>query len=54
MQEASLNLSTDMAMAVGKNYFKQMAQSFGSHQLGVSLWTVEDVEKQERIRKVNG
>ncbi|KAI9350065.1 hypothetical protein DFJ73DRAFT_832998 [Zopfochytrium polystomum] len=38
MSDASLNLSTDMAVVISKKFLRSMAQPFEHTQLGVSLW----------------
>ena len=38
LNEAGLNLSTDMAVSVAKKFLKTMAQPLETSQLGVSLW----------------
>jgi DNA excision repair protein ERCC-2 len=38
MEEACTNLSTDMALSMGKQFFKTMAQKLVVNPLGVSLW----------------
>jgi DNA excision repair protein ERCC-2 len=38
MDESCTNLSTDMALSMGKQFFKTMAQKVGANPLGVSLW----------------
>jgi DNA excision repair protein ERCC-2 len=51
LSEACQNLSTDMAVSIGKKFLKAMAQPFEHSQLGVSLWDermVEEVSKKER------
>lgn len=44
--DACTNLSTDMALVTAKKFLRTMAQPFERDQLGV--WSVEDVERQER------
>lgn len=50
MSDASLNLSTDMAVATAKKFLRSMAQPFEHSQLGVSLWDekllVENMQKE--------
>ncbi|OZJ02096.1 hypothetical protein BZG36_04580, partial [Bifiguratus adelaidae] len=49
--ETSSNLSTDMAVVVARKFLRSMAQPFEQNQLGVSLWTVEDIESRQRLEK---
>jgi DNA excision repair protein ERCC-2 len=42
--DASTNLSTDMAIASAKKFLRSMAQPYEANQLGVSLWTLKDIE----------
>ena len=44
--DAHLNLSSDMAMALARDFFKKMAQPFPLEaQLGKSLWSLEHLLK---------
>ncbi|KAI8801402.1 hypothetical protein BJ742DRAFT_763294 [Cladochytrium replicatum] len=45
MSEASLNLSTDMAVAISRKFLRSMAQPFEGSQLGISLWDMKMVEE---------
>lgn len=49
MSEAATNLSTDMAVAMAKTFFKKIAQPFDpiQNQLGVSLWDQKMVMAEE-------
>jgi len=49
--EATTNLSTDMAVGIARKFLRSMAQPFESNQLGVSLWSVKDIEKREKKLK---
>ena len=50
--ETHVNLSTDMAVQLAKQFFRQMAQPQSQQdQLGFSLWTELDVLKRENERK---
>jgi DNA excision repair protein ERCC-2 len=50
--ETAANLSTDMALTLSKLFMRTISQNAGENSTGVSLWTVEDVEKaQEAQRK---
>jgi DNA excision repair protein ERCC-2 len=48
MNDASVNLSTDMAVSMAKKFLKGMAQPLEESQLGVSLWD----EKQARLQSI--
>ncbi|KAI8050413.1 hypothetical protein BDF22DRAFT_694763 [Syncephalis plumigaleata] len=43
LADATINLSTDMAIGIAKKFLRTMAQPFEQGQLGVSLWSVQDV-----------
>jgi len=49
--EATTNLSTDMAIGIARKFLRSMAQPFESNQVGVSLWSVKDIEKREKKLK---
>jgi DNA excision repair protein ERCC-2 len=51
LSEATINLSTDMAIGISKKFLRTMAQPFEQAQLGISLWSAEDV--QARTRDMN-
>ncbi|CAM0139211.1 unnamed protein product [Umbelopsis sp. WA50703] len=44
VMDASTNLSTDMAIASAKKFLRSMAQPYEANQMGVSLWSVKDIE----------
>jgi len=46
--EATTNLSTDMAVGIARKFLRSMAQPLEGNQVGVSLWTVKDIEKREK------
>lgn len=49
--ETASNLSTDMALTLSKLFMRTISQNPNENQTGVSLWTLEDVEKaQEKQR----
>ena len=50
--EASSNLSTDMAITLSKLFMRTISQNPNENQTGVSLWTLEDVEKAQAKQKV--
>ncbi|KAI9159256.1 TFIIH/NER complex ATP-dependent 5'-3' DNA helicase subunit [Blastocladiella emersonii ATCC 22665] len=53
-QDATTNCSTDMAMAVARNFLRAMAQPFEpAAQLGSSLWTIDHVREfaKEQMRR---
>lgn len=39
-----MNLSTDMAVAFSKKFFKLMVQPCDQSQIGVSLWGLKEIE----------
>ncbi|KAA1471176.1 DNA repair helicase [Dentipellis sp. KUC8613] len=43
--ETAANLSTDMALTLSKLFMRTISQSAGDGQTGVSLWTLEDIER---------
>ncbi|KAM6500526.1 Protein of unknown function (DUF1227) domain containing protein [Amanita muscaria] len=45
--EAASNLSTDMAITLSKLFMRAISQNPNENQTGVSLWTLEDVEKAQ-------
>jgi len=46
-QQQHLNLSTDMAIQLSKQFLREMGQPFSREsQLGKSLWSIEHIEKQ--------
>lgn len=46
ISDASSNLSTDMAVAIAKKFLRTMAQPFEGSQVGISLWTEEEIAKR--------
>lgn len=49
--ETASNLSTDMAIVLSKMFMRSISQNANENQTGISLWTLEDVEKaQEKQR----
>ena len=51
--ETHVNLSTDMAIQLAKQFFRQMAQPQSqADQLGFSLWNASEVIKREEERKL--
>lgn len=49
--EAASNLSTDMAMSLSKLFMRTISQNANENQTGISLWTLEDVEKAQAKQK---
>ncbi|KAG0053043.1 DNA-dependent ATPase of the nucleotide excision repair factor 4 complex [Gryganskiella cystojenkinii] len=50
--DTSVNLSTDMGIAIAKKFLRSMAQPLETQaQLGVSLWSLEDVLAKQRAQK---
>lgn len=45
--ETASNLSTDMALTLSKLFMRTISQNPNENQTGVSLWTLEDVEKAQ-------
>lgn len=45
--EAQSNLSTDMALTLSKMFMRNISQNPNENQTGISLWTLEDVEKAQ-------
>src|ERR1700748_3676813 len=52
--ESASNLSTDMALALSKLFMRTISQNPNENQTGISLWTLEDVEKAQALRKEMG
>jgi DNA excision repair protein ERCC-2 len=47
LTQGQLNLSTDAAVTMSSNFLREMSQPVSrEEQIGVSLWTIEDVKKQ--------
>lgn len=49
--ETASNLSTDMAMTLSKLFMRTISQNPNENQTGVSLWTLEDVERHQAKQK---
>ncbi|KAH9001274.1 DNA repair helicase [Lactarius akahatsu] len=49
--ETAANLSTDMALTLSKLFMRTISQPVGENSTGVSLWTVEDVEKAQAAQR---
>ncbi|TEB31312.1 transcription factor TFIIH complex subunit Rad15 [Coprinellus micaceus] len=49
--ETASNLSTDMALTLSKLFMRTISQNPNENQTGVSLWTLEDVEKAQAKQK---
>lgn len=49
--ETAANLSTDMALTLSKLFMRTISQNAGENSTGVSLWTVEDVEKAQAAER---
>lgn len=45
--ETASNLSTDMALVLSKLFMRSISQSQDADQTGISLWTIEDIEKAQ-------
>jgi len=52
--ETAVNLSTDMAIGLSKLFMRTISQNPKENQTGISLWTLEDIQKaQEKQRELN-
>lgn len=49
--ETTSNLSTDMALTLSKLFMRTISQNPNENQTGVSLWTLEDIEKAQAKQK---
>ncbi|KAF8350712.1 hypothetical protein F5887DRAFT_940553 [Amanita rubescens] len=49
--EAASNLSTDMAISLSKLFMRTISQNPNENQTGISLWTLEDIEKAQAKQK---
>ncbi|KAI0256693.1 DNA repair helicase [Lactifluus subvellereus] len=49
--ETAANLSTDMALTLSKLFMRTISQNAGENSTGISLWTVEDVEKAQAAQR---
>ncbi|KDQ60828.1 hypothetical protein JAAARDRAFT_31813 [Jaapia argillacea MUCL 33604] len=49
--ETAANLSTDMALTLSKLFMRTISQNPNENQTGISLWTLEDVEKAQAKQK---
>ena len=49
--ETAANLSTDMALTLSKLFMRTISQTQDVNQTGVSLWTLEDIEKAQAIQR---
>lgn len=47
ISEGTSNLSTDMAVAIARKFLRSMAQPYEGTQVGVSLWTEEEIAKKQ-------
>ncbi|TDL27469.1 DNA repair helicase [Rickenella mellea] len=45
--DTAANLSTDMALVLSKLFMRSISQNPNENQTGISLWTLEDVEKAQ-------
>lgn len=52
ISETATNLSTDMAMVMAKKFLRSMAQPFEQDQLGISLWTLDDIVSRQKQHKL--
>lgn len=49
--DTASNLSTDMAIVLSKLFMRSISQNANENQTGVSLWTLEDVQKAQEKQK---
>ncbi|KAJ3531424.1 hypothetical protein NMY22_g8164 [Coprinellus aureogranulatus] len=49
--ETASNLSTDMALTLSKLFMRTISQNPNENQTGVSLWTLEDIQKAQAKQK---
>lgn len=49
--ETAANLSTDMALTLSKLFMRTISQNPNENQTGVSLWSLEDIEKAQAKQK---
>ncbi|KAF6765199.1 hypothetical protein DFP72DRAFT_870412 [Ephemerocybe angulata] len=49
--ETAANLSTDMALTLSKLFMRTISQNPNENQTGISLWTLEDIEKAQAKQK---
>ncbi|CAL1704752.1 unnamed protein product [Somion occarium] len=49
--ETASNLSTDMAITLSKLFMRTISQNPNENQTGISLWTIEDIEKAQAQQK---
>ena len=49
--EVASNLSTDMALTLSKLFMRTISQNPNENQTGISLWTLEDIEKAQAKQK---
>ncbi|KAG6818119.1 hypothetical protein H0H87_000024 [Tephrocybe sp. NHM501043] len=49
--ETASNLSTDMALTLSKLFMRSISQNPNENQTGISLWTLEDVQKAQAKQK---
>ena len=50
--ETASNLSTDMAITLSKIFMRTISQNPNENQTGISLWTLEDVQKAQAKQKM--
>jgi DNA excision repair protein ERCC-2 len=48
MNESALNLSTDMAISLAKDFLRNMAQPLDKDPMGVSIWNESEVLKRQK------
>ncbi|KZV93386.1 DNA repair helicase [Exidia glandulosa HHB12029] len=49
--DTASNLSTDMAIVLSKLFMRSISQNVNENQTGISLWTLEDVQKAQEKQK---
>jgi DNA excision repair protein ERCC-2 len=50
--DTAANLSTDMAIVLSKLFMRTISQTSGENQMGISLWSLEDVKKAQEKQKL--
>ncbi|KAL1680373.1 hypothetical protein EV122DRAFT_262410 [Schizophyllum commune] len=50
--ETASNLSTDMAITLSKIFMRTISQNPNENQTGISLWTLEDIQKAQAKQKM--
>jgi DNA excision repair protein ERCC-2 len=51
ISESASNLSTDIALTFSKQFMREISQNLTEDQTGISLWTLEDIQKAQEKQK---